>query len=46
MVLVQELKGGLKDITNAIDTNRQGKWLEKLPKIVKGMKEFDIWDLN
>jgi len=28
-VLVQELKGGLKDINNAIDTNRRGKWLEK-----------------
>ena len=28
-VLVQELKRGLKDINNAIDTNRRGKWLEK-----------------
>jgi len=45
-VFVQELKGGLNNIANAIDANRQGKWLEKLSKIVWGMQGFEMRDLN
>ena len=41
-VLVQELKGGLKDIANAINAYQQGKWHEKLLKIVWGMQEFEM----
>jgi len=36
-----ELKGGLKDIANAIDANCQGKWLEKL-QIVWRMQGFNM----
>ena len=41
-VLVQEIKGELKNIANAIDANRQEKWLEKLSEIMWGMQGFEM----
>ena len=41
-VFVQELKGGLEDIVDAIEANRQGKWLEKLSEIRWGMNGFEM----
>ena len=45
-MLLQELKGGLKDIANAIDTNWQSKWLEKLLEIMWGHEKIWDGDLN
>ena len=45
-MLLKELKGGLDNIANVIDTNRQGKWLVKLSEIVLSMQGFNMGDLN
>ena len=46
MVFVQELRVGMKNIVDAIEACRQGKWLENLPKIVWSMKGFEMRELQ
>lgn len=41
ILCVQELIGKLKDIDNVMHASRQGKSVEKLSKIIRGMKGFN-----
>ena len=41
-MLVQELKGGLKDIANLINTNDKASGMKSCRRLCEGMKEFEM----